>query len=494
MGKYKKLVERYQKDYNDRIANNMDKLIEAFVMYYGEEYRSVITNTLDNVIISWNTSERISGIYEQIVGFYIIQNRIEYTRQILNRLGFDIDKIQCEAEYGRLFFKAGNVHVYPGMIWNAVNEKDGRNLDGLLGMLYGKTRMFSFDYKNDIIYDFERYTDEGKKELVRLLFGKDEIDQDSLDKINSVIEYMDSIKGEKDKEVCYSDFYIVHKHLDCTRFDKKLLNKIFGFYRPKIIGSYNNKIFDKNLKELVKYENQCGFSNDSFSMPYDAINDTAYKLLKFSILIADDEAFIHELNHAVTSNLIAWCDDSFMLERMGIHINDDSIKDFSSNRLNLEEILNQASSIEITDNFHKLGGMLFDEDYNKYELLGAVEYDYFLPLVNRFYSTYKDVLKKVRITENLGLLYKYADKETFEEFVACVNEAYDLGDMDRNVFTVDGVLSMATEGEIAAADALVEKMRTDAFNEEYLPAGHQAGLTDFGEHTKPKGDVVYVKR
>lgn len=494
MGKYKDVVKRYVTEYNKRFMENKDKIIEAFVMYYGEEFRNHITDVIDNVIVAWNVNHDISELYANgVVRQKILANRLEYSKEILKRLGYDIEDIRCKAYLGGVTFRYGKACIDPGMILDAADSKTGIELDGILEFLFGKRRLFDFDYKNDLIYNFHAYSEEGQKEICRIIFGKSEVDEDCLQRINTATQYMDSIRGKQEEEAFIVDFSIISKHLDNSALHKNILNRLFGLYRPEIIGSYNDVLAQKKYRPLAKDLNN-GPLDMSFCVNiHDTETDELSKVVLLPILCSSDSAVMHELNHGVTSEILAAFVEGGVLEKHGLSIGDDTKKDPATTRVNLEELVNQASSLEITDLFHQLGGRLFDDDLELYGVCEMPTYNSFLPLVNRFYSTYKSVLKKPRVTSSLESLFEYADKEVFDEYVLFVNALNDAGRYGRGAaFKVDGIPSFASLEEVEHADELVERMRTATFNEKILPEDEMAELTDFGKLINP--DVKTYKK
>lgn len=478
MEKYEELIERYQTDYSNRFDNNKDKLIEAFVLYYGEEFRDKITNVINDIVISWNVNFDIVDIYENFVSRTILTNRIKYTADILKSLGFDISEMECKACLGKLYYKNDELCINPGMIITAVNEKDGMNLDKFLIGLYGRGKIFNFNYEDDLIYNFYSLSNDLQKRIVKLLFNKDTVEHDCLKKIDDAIEYMNCICWKKDYEKCYVDFLVVSNYLNCNGLSKKIMNKFFDKYTPTLVGSYKDVLSQEEYRDFVEFKKKFECSTSCQSLcEMDSMK--VVKMITFPILCTCDEEVIHELNHGITSEVFGIFPDGKVLERYGLAVVDDMDNDVFDTKRNLEEYLNQASSLEITDIFHKLGGVIFDEDILRYNLVNLAEYNMFLPLINSFYSTYKDILKKVRVTGDLNLLYKYANKEVFGQYVQYVNfvKSY-LSNVDFSGNPLE-LFDIVSEAEIEWSDIIVQKMRTSEFNEEYLPEGEKANLTDF---------------
>lgn len=489
MNRFKDLVERYRVNYNEKILRNRDKLIEAFVLYYGEEFRENITDTIDNLIITWNISPTIGELYDKIISYEILYTRVEHSAEILRRLGFEIDKIECEAELGDLYFKKNDVLIYSGRIWNTVDIKSGVEFDYLLQGLFGPSGVFNYEYDENILYNFYSLSDEDKCKVVKYIFGKDEVEQDSLEKIDSAIEYMDMIRDMKDCEVKYADFLIVRDYMDCRRLDKRIMNKLFGTYSLKLIGSLNGEMERHRFKNYLNGR----YSEDSFMVMFSNYEKgECFKIVTFPIMCTEDVSFIHEVNHAVTASVLGYLDDR-PFEKHGICVDDDNMKDLEFTRMNLEEYLNQASALEITDIFHKLGGYIFEEELADYSFIGNSFYNGFLPLINSFYSTYRDVLKSVRLTNNGNRLFMYADRDIFLEYVMFINGITERTFEEVGKVSVDIGKSFATDDEIEYADNLVKKMRTDEFFADFGDSEVGEKKTDFGKFMEPEAKIFQKK-
>ena len=59
------MVDKYNTLYIKNIDSNKDKLIEAFVNYYGEEYRIKISNKINEIIFTWFRHKFLDEFYEK---------------------------------------------------------------------------------------------------------------------------------------------------------------------------------------------------------------------------------------------------------------------------------------------------------------------------------------------------------------------------------------------------------------------------------------------
>ena len=483
MNRFKDVVERYNKFYNERILSNWDNLVEAFVLYYGEEFRESITDTLNSTIITWNISPTIGELYDKIITYEILYTRIEHSCEILRRLGFDIDKIECkDVELGKLYFKDDDIFIDPGKISGIKEVNTGMELDYLLQGIFGSREVFNYEYDSNILYNFYSLSYEKQKKVVEYIFGSKIITCEILKRIDSAIMYMNAIRDMKDMEVKYKDFLIVRDYMCLERFGKRVINKLFGTYDFKIVGSLNSEMSKQRFKNYLNGN----YSVDSFMVMFSNYEKgEVFKIITYPIMCTEDVYFIHELNHSVTSSVLAHFDDK-SFERHGICADDDNMKDEELTRFNLEEYINQASALEITHNFIEMGGNLFGDELANCSFSGVCFYNGFLPLINSFYSTYKEVLKEVRISGNGSLLFKYVDKEIFLEYLKLINGVTNRTYNEVGKISVDIGVSFASEEEIEYADNLVKKMKTDAFYDEFDSEKGEIKKTDFSKILQPK--------
>ena len=136
----RKFISKCNDDYNRRINDNKDAIIEAFVEYYGEKYRKLIIRKYNNIFFCWNFSNKTGERYKKVCDD-ILNERLNITIQILNRLGFNSIPF-LDTVSGSITLKNDKVVVYPGRIYNVFCEENGYDvsMDGFLEMLFGKNR------------------------------------------------------------------------------------------------------------------------------------------------------------------------------------------------------------------------------------------------------------------------------------------------------------------------------------------------------------------
>lgn len=215
-------------------------------------------------------------------------------------------------------------------------------------------------------------------------------------------------------------------------------------YFKKVMGTYNksnNNYSQEVLEELDSIKNisllddfVC-FSNKKF-LKYEGVlkevfnknsnvtasfltfidKDELVKLIYFDMFYSTNSDIIHEINHLVTTtplSVLEKDEGNMIVQKVGL-------SSFGCEKVFFEELINERTAIDINSNFNKLGGKLSALDtisFNKKNY-----YSKFLPLIEKFYIKYKDILKRVRITNNLNELYRYIDKEKYLKYIELINK------------------------------------------------------------------------
>ena len=143
-------------------------------------------------------------------------------------------------------------------------------------------------------------------------------------------------------------------------------------------------------------------------------------MIVFPIIFTSDSTFIHELNHAITSSVLAYS-EFLDIEKSGIYVSDENKK--KKNTLLFEELLNHKSAMEIANIFYELGGTLFNNEHSFNANIQS-EHELFFPLINEFYEKYKDLLKEARISENRNILFRDMDYQQFYNLNYQINHVY----------------------------------------------------------------------
>ena len=411
----RKFISKCNDDYNRRINDNKDAIIEAFVEYYGEKYRKLIIRKYNNIFFCWNFSNKTGERYKKVCDD-ILNERLNITIQILNRLGFNSIPF-LDTVSGSITLKNDEVVVYPGRIYNVFCEENGYDvsMDGFLEMLFGKNRIFNFEYDSSPLYNFFFLSSEEKLFFVRKYFNQNETTPDVLEKIQSAISYMDEIKpySEKlnEKEKRLVDLSLIDSYLYKSPFDR-FLNDVID-REARIIGSTDKCLLRKHRRELESNisEIQKDSAFSCFSIPVNEENTAIYMPYFF----VDDYSFFHEINHSLNNSVLGAIERKTYMEP----INKNGLTVLPNTEFGVfDELLNDKISSEIAEIFKRKNGRVFDHyHYSK----NHSAYSYCFPLIERFYQQFKDLIIEARITENSNLLYSVLDKKKFRTYVDFVS-------------------------------------------------------------------------
>lgn len=217
-------------------------------------------------------------------------------------------------------------------------------------------------------------------------------------------------------------------------YDYLIEYKTFNDEFIEIFNKYNKKgdfakIFDNGIKIDNFYKKQIISSlssnvqiNGFHVFTFDKHNNPTSNV--FVALFADTKNLIHELNHSITSEVLAFeiNDDNVpaTIVRNGI-ANTHAANHYKLGN-GLEEIINDKIAEEITENFYNLGGS-FPKSKIKYP---ETIYSELFPIIDKFYNKYKDLLKIARITGNTNILFTKIKKEKFIEFQNMIDECLEI--------------------------------------------------------------------
>lgn len=216
------------------------------------------------------------------------------------------------------------------------------------------------------------------------------------------------------------DYLITNKY-----FDKKYM-QIFRLYDKKSAFAklFNNKIKIDNFykKQIVNSLSSDIQINGFHVFTFDKYNNPISNV--FVALFADTKNLIHELNHSITSEVLALEMDDNNLPATIVRNGIANIHASNHYKLGngLEEIINDIIAEEITKIFYNLGGNLPQYKIKYPETI----YSELFPVIDKFYNKYKDLLKIARITGNTNILFTKIDKCKFEEFQKMIDECLEI--------------------------------------------------------------------
>lgn len=186
-----------------------------------------------------------------------------------------------------------------------------------------------------------------------------------------------------------------------------------------LIGVTNTSIVNKNA--IVKWLFKALNSSNPRSYNYGNINHMD-RLISFQILALSELAIIHEINHSITRDNLAYLVDDNMsicaVSKTGLSID---ITNQNNEEKIIEELLNEKSSKEILKIFKSKGG-----DLSSFCLNIPLEYSYEgnLYLVDDFYTLFEEYIKIARISDNKNELVSRISPREYEEFVKTINMYY----------------------------------------------------------------------
>lgn len=196
----------------------------------------------------------------------------------------------------------------------------------------------------------------------------------------------------------------------------------------KDIESLN--LIDKNIS--YNYDNVCSdviCINPNIRYKNGKIE--LYNLLLFSGRCSNDyfdKGLLHECNHLVETELVSVNDNSYVVRSgwdiLNCKINDNSDSDEKREFEQLNEIINELLSQEITQVLHSDGIYLFD-DKETARIKGGTNYERSRFIVFQFYEEFKEDIKYSRITGDMTVLYNKVGKDNLLELNQLVTDFHD---------------------------------------------------------------------
>ena len=407
---YLEFRDQYSNKINERIEKVFPMIEEAFIKYYGEEYRDIIKRRLDRTLIIYHLPDIIIYCLFKDIPDKIKKDLEKMTGDILKILGINVSRREIFDKNYRveLFeFLFGNLHVFNSDINN-------------LGIL-------SFDKEYNDMVSLER-----KNQFLIEVFGSINISIE--DKIK-IIKCIDYIKNNLDKV----------KSVENKYFDSKDLLESISWRLNN--GVFKMEVDDNNFLELGD-ANYIG-CNANFVMKYRTIKDYIYAcilrknnynpfyfglpidddyLIRFvclPIFFVNDKDFFHELNHAVRSSI---CKDGNgkLVVKSGIVMGDDI------NNLKLEELLCDISSNEIYNIFRKsCDEIIFDKDILINKEIEKSFYEERFGFIDEFFRNFHRDINNVCFCDDISKLVELIGRENFLDLVNFINLYYEDNFLDR---------------------------------------------------------------
>lgn len=171
-----------------------------------------------------------------------------------------------------------------------------------------------------------------------------------------------------------------------------------------------------------------------------------------------DVNFIHEINHTIETKLIGKNKKGNLVYKTGFEYitNDEEERPYEK----FSENINQLIAMEITTMMHNDGVYIFDNPKSS-KIQGGTSYEYFNAFTLDFYTTFKEIIKESRKSNNLEVLYETVGKESFEELNRIINE-YNSLPIEQIIFSIArnevNELTIKRDELIARAKEIFEKM------------------------------------
>lgn len=275
----------------------------------------------------------------------------------------------------------------------------------------------------------------------------------------------------------YEDFINLS---NSRKIKEPIFEKIFNLKRKKdlpdnLIGTTNPLIFKKNY---IKERLSKSLKNPSAGAFNYGNSNHMDRIIYFQILSLNEVSIIHEINHAITSDIIAGVMEENQsvapVNKTGLSID---ISHQNNGERMMEELLNEKASREITKIFKQKGG---DLSAFCFDIPLIYPYEDNLYLVDEFYDEFKKYIKVARISDNKNQLVEHVGKTNYENYVALVNSSYT---------TEEELISKNKLKNQQKVKNIVDKMRSVESNSNDIS---QEEVNDYYESLKKQGYNVRV--
>lgn len=262
-----------------------------------------------------------------------------------------------------------------------------------------------------------------------------------------------------------------------TKYFKSMTEK--SSLPDNIVGTTNPSIFNIPYIKFVlpKFLDSpsarcCCYTDESLNVN---------KVIFFAILCLSEKTIIHEINHAITNDIIAFnYNDEKIKERLfksGLFT--DVTGQSEKNENILEELINEKAALEITKIFKQKGGDFSSFCLNVPTLF--CPYNMNLYLIDEFYDTFKEYIKIARISENKNVLIERIGKTNYENFIKLVNSCYTRQYSDLSI------IEEIKKRNLPKIKQIIDEMKKEAKNSHEMS---QQELDEYFEQLKNQGFKV----
>ncbi len=224
--------------------------------------------------------------------------------------------------------------------------------------------------------------------------------------------------------------------------ESKPIWRNLNIFSTSLIGTTNDMILeDKVIKYIIFY---CLWQHRTRNFNY--CNNNYYRVILFPLFMATECSIIHEINHAITSNIMFQFKNK-VIEKKGINVLPDK------KAIILEELLNEIASRFITDIFKRKGGDLSSFCINV-DLYNVYQNNFHL--INEFFANFKSYIDKARISGNQKELLNRIGKEEFYKFASLVNDYF-----RSNAYLID---EKTKNNQILSLEKILNKMKLNSLS------------------------------
>ena len=428
------------------LKNNLYKYIEAFISYYGEEYREYIENKLNNIfIIAYQHDDDLSNklrLLEKKLGQDVAKDKYkEYYEYIEYNDNLRIELInKYRKEYAKRVKNLLPIK-YHEIIEQYIKSEDAPFIFGL------KNNCYEFE---EVLGDIEKTTfyDYFTEEMDEKLNNSEVSDVEKQTIIKKRMDYFKTIGIDKGDD--YSNYTKLEEYPspEMIREIIKIKKQIQDLFNLELNSKiYPNCLFNKEEKEMgLLCDSSEEFSLIRLKDEYNCVhpnvrnNNGTMELIPEMFIytgtdsLQRDNIIIHELNHIVemaltdvSKNIVTirsgWDKHQEIIGEKKEHIElERKVEKYE--RLN--EIINELLAIDIHKKFKSMYGGVFSNQNSEDNLsCGYLEQEY---IVKYFFETYKKEIIESRLTGNMQVLFDAIGEENFEALNNLVNEDYQATD------------------------------------------------------------------
>ena len=208
--------------------------------------------------------------------------------------------------------------------------------------------------------------------------------------------------SSKDKRV--AQYYIkylnslnLERIQDINQLEEEVLNKLI------VKSSFDD--------EMLLYANLLELLASDFPI-YTVIGDQEeknfYKAIFLPVFVINLEVIIHEINHSLMLDAIAFTDDEVIMPSLFIYQEVEELFNHYITHLVLEHYLKEKFPVPYS--------------FRRFDFVN--EYEEYFYLIESFYFVFEQVIKRSAMTKDFNLLWEYAGKEDFCLFCSLVKEYY----------------------------------------------------------------------